>query len=99
MHVTEKNAVSQHESTIANADLWSKYFQDQWSPWIGRRDDPVAQVAAGTGARVANLLTLVAAGPVAWLYANSAMRAPLRPLTLVPPPDGGYELESVEDAA
>jgi hypothetical protein len=97
--VTEKNAVRQQESTIANADLWSKYFQDQWSPWFRRSDDPVAQVAAGTGARVANLLTLVAAGPVAWLYANSASREPLRPLTLVPPPDGGHELESVEDAA
>jgi hypothetical protein len=101
--VTEKNAVSQQESTIANADLWSKYFQDQWSPWFRRSDDPgsapVAQVAAGTGARVANLLTLVAAGPVAWLYANSALREPLRPLTIVPPPDGGHELESVEDAA
>ena len=98
--MTEKNAVSQQESTIANADLWSKYFQDQWSPWLRRRDDPVAQVAAGTGARVANLLTLFAAGPVAWLYSNNASNyPPLRPLTIVPPPDGGHELESVEDAA
>jgi hypothetical protein len=106
--VTEKNAMDAtsraQESTIANADLWSKYFQDQWGPLFGRRDasaelEPVAQFAAGTGARVANFLTLVAAGPVAWLYANSASREPLRPLTLVPPPDGGHELESVEDAA
>lgn len=97
--MTQKNAANAQQSTIANADLWSKYFQDQWSPWIGRKDDPIAQVAAGTGARVANLLTLVAAGPVAWLYANSALREPLRPLTIVPPPDGGHELESVEDAA
>lgn len=106
--MTEKNAVNPQESTIANADLWSKYFQDQWSPWFGRRADPgrdgsgsapVAQVAAGTGARVANLLTLVAAGPVAWLYSNNASNyPPLQPLTVVPP-DGGGELESVEDAA
>ena len=102
--MTQKKAynatVSPQDSTIANADLWSRYFQEQWSPWFGRKsDDPLAQVAAGTGARVANFLTLVAAGPVAWLYANSATREPLRPLTIVPPPDGGHELESIEDAA
>lgn len=90
-------------STIANADLWSKYFQDQWS-WLspgGRHDDPMLQMAAGTGARVASLLTLFAAGPVAWLYANNAPGlAPHPPGSLhaVPaaPPD---ELESVEEYA
>ena len=91
------------DSTIANADLWSKYFQNQWS-WLspsGRQDDPMVQMAAGTGARVANFLTLVAAGPVAWLYANSAPK-------LAPLPGGGLhvvpaatsdELESVEEYA
>jgi len=65
-----------HEATIANADLWARYFQEQWSSWLapfgGRADAPVAQMAEGTAARVASFLTLVAAGPIAWLYATSA---------------------------
>ncbi len=65
-----------HEATIANADLWAYYFRDQWSRWLApfgaRADAPVSQVAEGTAARVASFLTLVAAGPIAWLYATSA---------------------------
>ena len=65
-----------HEATIANADLWTRYFQDEWSRWLapfgGRADAPVSQMAEGTAARVASFLTLVAAGPIAWLYANAA---------------------------
>lgn len=57
----------QHESsTIANADLWSHYFQKEWSRWGSSA--PVAEFAEGTAARVASFLTLVAAGPIAWLY-------------------------------
>ena len=37
-----------------------------------RGDAAVSQVAEGTAARVASFLTLVAAGPIAWLYATSA---------------------------
>ncbi len=90
------------DSTIANADLWSKYFQNQWS-WLsptGRHDDPVVQMAAGTGARVANFLTLVAAGPVAWLYANSAPKlAPVPPTTGLRVVEASHDLESVEEYA
>ena len=64
------------ESTIANTDIWSKYFQDQWSAFLNplgvRADDPVVQMAEGTAARVAGFLTLVAAGPIAWLYRDNA---------------------------
>ena len=59
----------QHESsTIANADLWSRYFQNEWSRWAPQAS-PMAEIAEGTAARVASFLTLVAAGPIAWLYA------------------------------
>ncbi len=58
----------QHESsTIANADLWSRYFQNEWARWAPS-DSPMAEIAEGTAARVASFLTFVAAGPIAWLY-------------------------------
>lgn len=67
------------ESTTANADLWSKYFQDEWSRWLDpfnlRAAASVTPVAEGTGARVAGFLTLVAAGPIAWLYSNNTAQA------------------------
>ena len=64
----------QHESsTIANADLWSRYFQNEWSRWAPS-DSPVTELAEGTGARVASFLTLLAAGPIAWLYAANEPR-------------------------
>ena len=65
-----------HDATVANADLWAHYFREQWGRWLSPLGapaaSPVSQVAAGTAARVATLLTLVAAGPIAWLYATSA---------------------------
>jgi hypothetical protein len=79
------------EPTVANADLWSKYFRDQWSRWLNPLglEGPVAEFADGTGARVANFLSLVAAGPIAFLYetkgadvveiAGDDERASLRP--------------------
>jgi hypothetical protein len=57
-----------HDSTVANADLWSRYFQEQWSPWLSPLGAQGRPVADGTAARVASFLTLVAAGPIAWLY-------------------------------
>ncbi len=71
--------MQRHESsTIANADLWSKYFQDEWSrflnPFGQPAGSPVNQIAEGTGARVASFLTFVAAGPIAWLYASNDTR-------------------------
>jgi hypothetical protein len=91
--------VNQQESTIANADLWAKYFHEQWA-WLKPLAGPDAvTVAAGAGARIANFLTLVAAGPIAWMYTNSASSniTPLRPsLARV---DAGADLESVEEHA
>ena len=65
-----------HEATVANADLWAHYFREQWSRWLAPfgapEASPMSQVAEGTAARVASFLTLVVAGPIAWLYATSA---------------------------
>ncbi len=65
-----------HEATVANADLWAHYFREQWGRWLAPfgtpASSPMSQVAEGTAARVASFLTLVAAGPIAWLYATSA---------------------------
>ena len=55
------------ESTIANADLWTRYFQEQWGAGT-----PMAQIAEGAAAQVASFLTFVAAGPIAWLYNANA---------------------------
>ncbi len=65
-----------HEATIANADIWAHYFREQWGGWLApigdRAGAPGSQIVDGTAARVASFLTLVAAGPIAWLYATSA---------------------------
>jgi hypothetical protein len=77
------------ETTIANADLWSKYFQDQWSRWLNPLGLPAANALAdGTGARVAGFLALVAAGPIAWLYATQANETEAEaPVALAPAPE------------
>jgi hypothetical protein len=77
------------ESTIANADLWTRYFQNEWSRWSSPSDTSVSAVAEGTAARVASFLTLVAAGPIAWLYSTNSNNAAFT----------GDELESVEESA
>lgn len=72
------------DSTVANADLWSKYFEDQWRGWLTPLAGPeAARVAAANGARIANVLTMVAAGPVAWLYASSTPKANVAQLRVV----------------
>ena len=64
------------EATVANADLWSRYFHDQWSSFLNPfgvpAQAPVSEMAEGTGARIASFLTLVAAGPIAWMYSANA---------------------------
>jgi hypothetical protein len=67
--------VDQIESTAANADLWSRYFADQWGRWLNPLGEPspITEIAQGTGAQVAGFLSILAAGPIAWLYnANNA---------------------------
>lgn len=86
------------ESTIANADLWTRYFQNEWSRWPASSDTAMSAVAEGTAASVASFLTLVAAGPIAWLFnANTPNVTPIRP-EAVPSLDGA-EMESVEAPA
>jgi hypothetical protein len=61
------------EPTIANADLWARYFEREWGRWL----EPLGgrEVAEGAGARVAGLISLVAAGPIAWLYSANSPEA------------------------
>jgi hypothetical protein len=95
--------VTTQESTVANADLWGKYFEDQWRRWLTPLAGPdAARVAAANGARIANMLTFVAAGPVAWLYANSAPRpSNVTSIHSPEPPthQSWADLESVEEHA
>ena len=72
--VTMSNA---QDTTVANADLWSRYFQNEWSRWFAPSDSAATAVAEGTAASVASFLTLVAAGPIAWLY-NANAPTPIR---------------------
>jgi hypothetical protein len=72
----EDIALDTHDSTAANADLWARYFEQQWARWWNpiNGGTPVPEVAEGTAARVAGFLTLVAAAPIAWLFdANAAL--------------------------
>lgn len=59
------------DATTANADLWARYFQDQSRQWFNPFGT-VSEVVEGTAASVAGLLTMVAAGPIAWLYNSNA---------------------------
>jgi hypothetical protein len=71
----ESTNVNPQDSTVANADLWTKYFRDEWGRWMQPsrgQDSPLAAVAESTAAQVAGFLTLVAAGPIAWLYSANA---------------------------
>jgi hypothetical protein len=78
--IMESRNVTTQDSTVANADLWTRYFQNEWSRWIAPSDTAVSAMAEGTAARVAGFLTLVAAGPIAWLYnANTPQVTPIRP--------------------
>jgi len=67
---------STQEATVLNADLWSRYFQNQWSSFLNPfgvpAQAPVSEMAEGTAARVAGFLTFVAAGPIAWMYSANA---------------------------
>lgn len=78
------------EATIANADLWTRYFQNEWARWLalfgGPDAAPVTQMVEGAAARVASFLTLVAAGPIAQMYSANAplVSAQTRPGEPVP---------------
>ena len=105
-----REPITAPEPTAANADLWARYFQDQWRGFLNPlglpENSPVAQIAEGTAARVANFLTAVAGGPIAWLYAENAPNvrplAPERPTrerALEHADLSGARLDSVEDFA
>ena len=63
-----------HESTAANADIWARYFEQQWTRWLPPlgQSSPVSEIVDGTAANVASWLTLVAAAPTAWLFSTNA---------------------------
>jgi len=76
------------DATVANASLWTQYFEQEWKRWLNPLGlpvaDPVTQFAETTGARIASFLTLVAAGPIARLYSENAPRVtPIRPAPAV----------------
>lgn len=64
------------DAAVANADLWNKFFQDQWKAFLNplgvETPAPVAQFAEGTAARVSGFLSMLAAGPIAWLFEANA---------------------------
>lgn len=63
------------EATVANANLWAYYFEQEWRRLLNLPpSEPVSQIAEGTAARVASFLTFVAAGPIAWMYQANAPR-------------------------
>jgi hypothetical protein len=61
------------EPTIANADLWASYFEREWGRWLSPLG--AREVAEGAGARMAGFISLVAAGPIAWLYNSNYPQA------------------------
>jgi hypothetical protein len=65
----EKDAMKTPEPITDNADLWAKFFRDQWGASSG---SPAAQIAEGTAARVSNFVNFLAAGPIALLYGSNA---------------------------
>lgn len=83
--ITNERMLAMHHespsSTAANADLWTSYLHSEWSRWTRKGEQPgifgqAAPSAIDTIAgQVAAYLTLVAAGPLAWLYLNSARPA------------------------
>ncbi len=88
-----------HEApTVANADLWTRYFQDEWSFWLNPLGAGAGTpVAEGTAARVAGFLTLVAAGPIAWLYNSNAPKAMPAHSGVPSPIRTADEMESIEE--
>jgi hypothetical protein len=95
--------VDTQELTIKNTDLWTKYYQDQWSRMLNPFGLPVPELAEGTAARVAGFLTIVAAGPIAWLYntkePQTAAIEPADDVAAALPLRMPAELESIEDHA
>lgn len=71
----ENTTVDTQDATIRNADLWTTYFENEWSRWLNplgpSSAEPMTGMAEGTAARVASFLTLVAAAPIAWMYSSN----------------------------
>jgi hypothetical protein len=66
---TPDQTLTAPEPIIDNADLWAKFFRDQWGASSG---SPAAQLAEGTAARVSNFVNFLAAGPIALLYGSNS---------------------------
>lgn len=78
------------EATVANTDIWARYFEQEWSRWLSPFGPPSPEATQTTAARVAGFLTLVAAGPIAWMYAaNAPQVSALRPRAAAVPDGHG----------
>lgn len=60
------------EATVANANLWAAYLEQEWKRWLNPLGLPTPEIIEGTAARVASLLTLVVGGPIARMYQENA---------------------------
>jgi hypothetical protein len=79
----ERTDMTPQEATVANTDIWAHYFEQQWSRWLDPFGLATKEVTHGNAARVAGFLTLVAAGPIAWMFAaNAPQVVPLKPRAL-----------------
>ncbi|MBF6600850.1 MAG: hypothetical protein IVW36_10120 [Dehalococcoidia bacterium] len=65
------------ETTAQNAEIWARYFEQRWAGWLAPfvPSGATPAIAATAAARVAGLLTLAAAGPIAWLWASNGADA------------------------
>lgn len=60
------------EATVANANLWAAYLEQQWRGWLNPLGLPTPEIVESTAARVASFLTLVVGGPIARMYQENA---------------------------
>lgn len=68
------------DATANNADLWTQYLRQQWSPWLdpfdladaGARDAAVRVLAEVTAANVASVLTMLVAPQIGRMYRANA---------------------------
>jgi hypothetical protein len=76
----ERTEMTPQEATVANTDIWAHYFEKQWGRWLDPFGLATKEVTQGNAARVAGFLTLVAAGPIAWMFAaNAPQVVPMKP--------------------
>lgn len=93
----DRNEITPQEATAANADIWARYFEQEWGRWLTPFGGPSPEAAQTTAAQVAGFLTLVAAGPIAWMFAANAPQ--VRPLRPTPAPAASASASQAPAAA